>query len=98
MRRDELIEKLKSNADVIRSFGVENLYLFGSHARDDATPMSDVDLFFDRDPGKFMGFRELLDLNEFLEKELAVKVDLITRTSLHPVLRPEIEATAVKVL
>jgi predicted nucleotidyltransferase len=46
MRRAEVIEKLKANADVIRSFGVENLFLCGSHARDEATPTSDIDLFF----------------------------------------------------
>ena len=56
MRRDDLIAKLKANADVIRSDGVGGLYLFGSHARDEATANSDVDLFFDRDPetGKLM--------------------------------------------
>ncbi|MFZ4806420.1 MAG: nucleotidyltransferase family protein [Hyphomicrobiaceae bacterium] len=50
MRRDDLIAKLKANADVIHSDGVGGLYLFGSHARDEATATSDVDLFFDRDP------------------------------------------------
>jgi len=50
MRRDDLIAELKANADVIRSDGVGGLYLFGSHARDEATANSDVDLFFDRDP------------------------------------------------
>ena len=98
MRRDDVIEKLKAHADVLKSFGVESLYLFGSHARDEATPTSDVDLFFDRDPKTFMGFRELLDLGDYLEKALDTKVDLIMRTSLHPVLKEDIEASAIRVL
>jgi predicted nucleotidyltransferase len=47
MRRDEAIAKLKKTEPVLRSFGVAALYLFGSHARDEASPDSDVDVFFD---------------------------------------------------
>jgi predicted nucleotidyltransferase len=45
MRRDDVIAKLKETEPVLRGFGVAALYLFGSHARDEAGPDSDVDVF-----------------------------------------------------
>ena len=74
------------------------LYLFGSTARNQATPTSDIDIFIDRDPAKRCGFIELLDMEELLKETLGAKVDLATRTSLHPALRDEIERTAIRIL
>ncbi len=97
MRRDDLIAKLKANADVIRSYGVGSLYLFGSHARDEATATSDVDLFIDRDPGKPYGFLEYTNLIFALEDLLGADVDVCRRSELHPDLRDNIEASAIRV-
>jgi uncharacterized protein len=47
MDRGEAVEKLKEHETELRWLGVERLYLFGSTARDEARPDSDVDLFFD---------------------------------------------------
>lgn len=56
MKRSEAIEKLRNQADAIRALGATSLYLFGSVARDEAGPASDVDLFIDYDPArKFSG-------------------------------------------
>ena len=38
MRRVDVIAKLKQAEPALRSFGVASLYLFGSHARDEARP------------------------------------------------------------
>lgn len=73
-------------------------YLFGSTARDKAAATSDVDIFIDRAPGVPRGFIELFDMEELLEETLGTKVDLATRTSLHPALKDEIERTAIRVL
>ena len=51
MRRDDVIAKLKQTEPALRGFGVAALYLFGSHARDEASPDSDVDVFVDVAPG-----------------------------------------------
>ena len=43
--RNEFIEKISSYSDVLRTqFGVSSLQLFGSVARNDQTPNSDVDV------------------------------------------------------
>ncbi len=47
MRRDEVIARLKEVEPAIRARGARSLYLFGSHARDEARAESDVDVFID---------------------------------------------------
>jgi predicted nucleotidyltransferase len=96
MSRDGIIATLKRIEADLRRAGIEHLYLFGSAARDAARPDSDVDLFFDHEEGK-IGLYDLLHLTEFTAGALGRKVDLITRNSLHPVLRPSIKASALRV-
>ncbi len=45
MRRLDVITKLKAAEPTLRAQGVGALYLFGSHARDEAEPDSDIDVF-----------------------------------------------------
>src|SRR3974390_878621 len=97
MIRDEAISKLKAREADIRLAGAPSLFLFGSTARNEATPDSDVDLFVDYDPERF-GFVELIRLRDNLSEALGVPADLTTREGLHPRLRPSIEAEAVRVL
>ena len=97
MRRDDVIAKLKQNESAIRAFGVTHLHLYGSYARDEARGNSDVDLFFDREYGRKFGLIELARLKDLLAKILGTDVDVGTRTSLHPVLKPAIEGKALRV-
>ena len=50
--KQQLIQLLQTNADIIRSFGVDKLGLFGSFRHDKATSKSDVDFLVDFLPGK----------------------------------------------
>ena len=72
------------------------IYLFGSTARGDASPDSDVDLFFDHPEGS-LGLYELMDVKERMAEILGCKTDIMTRRSLHRVLRPGIEASALRI-
>jgi predicted nucleotidyltransferase len=76
---------------------VAALYVFGSHARDQARPDSDVDVFIDKDKSRKFGFDEFMDVYFLLQQQLGAGVDYGTREGLHPVLRPEIEREAVRV-
>jgi hypothetical protein len=51
MDRGEAIARLKQHEAEFKQLGVEHLYLFGSTARGEARPDSDVDLFFDHPEG-----------------------------------------------
>jgi len=97
MRRDEVIAKLKEAEPRLRAFGVAALYLFGSHARDEAHEDSDVDVFVDKDKSRPFGFDEFMDAYLLLKERLGENVDYGTREGLHPVLRAGIEREAVRV-
>ena len=96
MDRSSAIAKLKEHEAELKQLGVEHLYLFGSTARGEAGPDSDVDLFFDYEKGK-LGLFQLMDVKERAASILGRKVDIMTRDSLHKVLRDRIEAAAVLV-
>lgn len=96
MGRDEAIATLKQHEAELKQLGVEHLYLFGSTVRGEARDDSDVDLFFDHPLGS-MGLYELMDLKETTSRILGRKADIMTRRSLHRVLRSRIEASALQV-
>jgi uncharacterized protein len=93
---DEAIRKLREHEAELRQLGVQHLYLFGSTARGEASEDSDVDLFFDYEKGK-LGLFELMDVKEQTSRILGRKADIMTRDSLHKVLRARIEASALQV-
>jgi predicted nucleotidyltransferase len=94
MKRDEAISRLQQHEADLKRLGVEHLYMFGSTARDEAGDDSDVDLFFDHEKGK-LGLFELMDVKERAASILGGKTDIMTRNSLHPRLRKQIEEAAV---
>ena len=96
MKRDAAISVLKAHEAEFKRLGVEHLYLFGSTARGEARDDSDVDLFFDHPEGS-LGLFELMDVKETAARILGRKTDIMTRRSLHPVLKAEIEASAQQV-
>jgi uncharacterized protein len=57
---------------------------------------SDVDLFFDYEKGK-LGLFGLMEVKEQTSRILGRKADIMTRDSLHKVLRARIEASALQV-
>jgi predicted nucleotidyltransferase len=77
-------------------FGVSSLALFGSVARGEATPESDIDLLveFDRPVGLF----ELFALQDSLEALFGRPVDVGTARGLKERIRPKVLAEAVRVL
>ena len=97
MTRIEAVGKLRSHADALRGLGATSLYLFGSAARDEARPGSDLDVFIDYDPGSRFSLIDLVGIKQYLEEALAVEVDVTTRDSLHPMLKADIERSAVRV-
>lgn len=96
MEPDAAIARLRAHEAELKRLGVEHLFLFGSTARGEAREDSDVDLFFDHPEGS-LGLYELLDVKEAATRILGRKADIMTRRSLHRVLRDRIEASARQV-
>jgi predicted nucleotidyltransferase len=96
MKREEVIRLLKlHNRELIDRYGVKSLALFGSVAKDEANPASDIDLLveFDRPVGLF----GLFALQDRLEEIFGCKVDLGTPNSLKPRLRSSVLSELVYV-
>lgn len=87
--KQEVLERLLRHGEEIRSLGVARLGVFGSVARDEAGPDSDVDLLVDFEPGE-KTFDHFMDLAALLEEILARQVEVLTRESLSPYLGPRI--------
>lgn len=95
MNRENLINFLKENLTNIKSYGVTSLALFGSYARDEAKTTSDIDLLVE-----FQGkvtFDEYMDLKFFLEDNLSLSVDLVTKKMLKPQIIDAVEKDAIYV-
>jgi predicted nucleotidyltransferase len=99
MQRDEVIARLKPAEPALRRLGVAARYLFGSHARGEAQPDSDVDVFVDPASNDRFGFLQFMDAYEAIRKTVGVGVDVgySTREGLSPCVRADVESEAVKV-
>jgi uncharacterized protein len=96
MDRQAVLDRLTAELPVLRRrFGVENLALFGSVARDQAHEGSDLDLLVTFE-GK-ADFDRFMDLKFTLEDLFGRAVDLVTPDALRPELRPRIEHEAIHV-
>lgn len=85
----------ESKAYLTRQFGVTQLALFGSIARDSATAASDADVLVAFD-GPATSER-YFGVQFYLEDLLGCPVDLVTDKALRPELRPYVERDAVHV-
>jgi predicted nucleotidyltransferase len=97
MNRADAITRLRQSTDAVKGMGATALYLFGSTARDETHAASDLDVFIDYEPGSGFSLLDLVGIKQFLEEELAMEVDVTTRNSLHPMLRADIERSAIRV-
>lgn len=96
MNRQEALTRLQAASPRLKAAGVGALYLFGSTARDEAGPASDVDLFFDPAHNRLSLF-DVMEVRDIAQELVGVTVDVMTRNSIHPYLRQRIEAEAIRV-
>ena len=96
MNRQQVIQILHEALPGIRQrFGVQDLAIFGSVARDEAGPGSDIDVLVTFD-GRTR-FRAFMGLQFELEAILGTRVDLVTPKAMKPALRPHIERDLIHV-
>ncbi|NCO42861.1 MAG: nucleotidyltransferase [Armatimonadetes bacterium CG_4_10_14_3_um_filter_66_18] len=94
--RDTLVGQLqKLKPDLQREFGVREIGLFGSFARNQQNADSDVDLLVEFEPGASL--LELVGLGQFLESRLLRRVDLVTRRALRDEMRARVLEEAAPV-
>jgi len=92
MDREHLVATLREHEAELKSAGVVRLSLFGSVARGDSTPQSDVDLIAEFDAAKRFSVLGRVHLENRLADLLGAKVDLANT----PMLRDGIRERAVR--
>jgi predicted nucleotidyltransferase len=86
MDKEEVIRKLRSKkARWRKKFGITNLILFGSIARDTGRSDSDVDLIYEKDPDRKMTYQEYIDFIREIESTLQCSVDLVFQNEIDPI-------------
>jgi hypothetical protein len=96
VKRDEALRILREQqANLHEQYGVKSLALFGSVARNEALPNSDVDLLVEFEQP--IGLFDFIGLQQHLESLLGCKVDLGTLRSLKPYLKERVLGDAIYV-
>ncbi len=95
MLKQRVLSLLKEQQDKIKEFKVQKMFLFGSVARGQETPSSDVDILikFATPPTYDM----YMDLKFFLEDLLGRDVDLVTEEALRQELKHHVEKDLIRV-
>jgi uncharacterized protein len=96
MKRDDALRLLAEHrAELAEEFGVTAMYLYGSVARNEAGPESDVDVLVELDGGP-MSYFKFFRLQERLSKILGAEVDLGMPDTLRDRIRDEVLKEAIR--
>lgn len=98
MTRDDVMMQLRSVEPALRAQGVAALYLYGSYARDEAGPDSDIDILVDFEPERGIGLVEYMAPYQLLEEAFPnIEIGYGTRDNIVPRYRPYIEQSTIRI-
>jgi predicted nucleotidyltransferase len=86
MTNDEILETLRRSEPELRAKGVRHAGLFGSMARGEAGPDSDIDIMIDLDPDASLW--QYSGVKLFIADLFEGPVDVVDRNSLKPSVKP----------
>ena len=95
--RGATLERLQGLEEELRRRGVASLALFGSVARGDAGPNSDIDVLIDLAPGYPFSLVDLASLKQLSLRPVGPGADVVTREGLDPAIREQILREAERV-
>ena len=94
---DNVLATLKTHESELHKRGVVHASVFGSVARGQARPESDIDVLVELDPERPMGVFEYTRLKLYIGELLGGVSDVVNRRKLKPLLRDNILREAVNV-
>jgi uncharacterized protein len=97
VERERSLRVLREAAPRLRARGITQLSLFGSMARGEAGPDSDIDLLIEVDPDAGFGLSDLVDLQEELGDLLGRPINFAFASGMRPWLRDWIEEDRIGV-
>jgi predicted nucleotidyltransferase len=93
MSRDEILARLREFEPAER--GIAHAALFGSAARGDNGPDSDIDIMVEFDPQVILSVYEYVALKNYIAELFGAPVDVVNRAGLTPIIGPAITAEAL---
>jgi predicted nucleotidyltransferase len=98
MNRRDVIALLKNAEPALKAHGIAALFLFGSYARDEARPDSDIDLLAEVADTAHLTLRDMLDAQAVIEAEVPdTEIFLVTRDEIVPFYLPDIDDSKLKI-
>ena len=94
---DEIISVLRHHADDLRSRGVSAVAIFGSRARGDNRPDSDLDLLIDYDRSRKFSLLDQIAAEHFVQDIVGCEVRMTSRTDLRADRLGPVEANSIMV-
>ena len=95
MNRQDIIDRLRQNERALRARGVVHAALFGSRARVDNGPDSDIDIMIDIEPEAHVSVYDYVGLKDYIASLFEGPVDVVNREGLKSYVRPAATADAV---
>lgn len=95
MNTKEALEILRRSEPALRARGVRRAALFGSVARGDNRPDSDIDIMIEIDPEAPIGVFDYVGLKEYIAGLFEVSVDVVSQENLKPYVRPAATTDAI---
>ena len=95
MTKQDILDRLRENERDLRARGVTHAALFGSRARGDDRPDSDIDILIDLAPDGVEDIYAYVGLKTYIADLFAGPVDVVDREALKPYLRAPAEGDAV---
>ncbi len=88
---DDIIATLRANEQSLRAHGVMHAALFGSRARGDNRPDSDIDILIETKPEAIRTIYDYAGIKLLIEDLFPLHADVINRAFLKPSIRPVAE-------
>ena len=95
MNKQAILDRLRQNERALREHGVIHAALFGSRARGDNRPDSDIDIMIDIAPEAVRDIYAYVGLKDYIAELFADRVDVVDRQALKSYVRPTAESDAV---
>jgi predicted nucleotidyltransferase len=89
------LETLRRSESALRARGVRRAALFGSVARGESRPDSDIDIMVEIDPEAHITVFDYVDIKDYIASLFDGPVDVVNHDSLKPYVRPTATADAI---